>query len=37
MLYDVVYKLKGIRKTILMLVIIKNYEHLNELQGAVSL
>ena len=36
MLYDGVYELKTIRKPFLMQVILKNYEFLNDLQGAVS-
>ena len=35
MLYGDVYELKKIRKIFLMLIILKNYEYLNELQGAV--
>ena len=37
MLYDSVYKLKIVRKTFLVLTVLKNYEYLNELQGAMSL
>ena len=37
MVCDRVYKLKTIRETFLMLVILKKYEYLNELQGAVFL
>ena len=37
MLYDGVYELETIRKTFLMLVILKNYEYLYEFQFAVSL
>ena len=37
MVCDRVYELKTIRTTFLMLVILKNYDYLNELQGAVSL
>ena len=36
-LYDGIYELKTTRKKFWMLVIPKNYENLNELQGAVSL
>ena len=36
MQYDGVYELKTIRKIFLVLVILKSYEHVNELQGAVS-
>ena len=36
MLCDGVYELKTV-KTFLMLVILKNYEYLNELQGSVYL
>ena len=37
MLYDSVYKLKIVRKTFLILAVLKNYEYLNELQGTMSL
>ena len=36
MVCDRVYELKAIKTTFLMLVILKNYEYLNELQGIVS-
>ena len=36
MVFDRVYELKTIKTTFLMLVILKNYEYLNELQGVVS-
>ena len=36
MICDRVYELKAIKTTFLMLVILKNYEYLNELQGNVS-
>ena len=36
MVCDRVYKLKTIKTTFLMLVTLKNYEYLNELQGVVS-
>ena len=37
MLCDEIYEVKTLRTTILMLVIHKNYEYLNKLQGAVFL
>ena len=36
MVFDRVYELKTIKTTFLMLVILKNDEYLNELQGVVS-
>ena len=36
MVGDRIYELKTIKTTLLMLVILKNYDYLNELQGVVS-
>ena len=36
MVCDRVYELRTVRTTFVMLVILKSYEYLNELQGAVS-